>query len=53
VYQFQRLQSPPRLHAAGQSTLDGKLEERMILTILPENGVPSLPSLVPQVPVIE
>ena len=53
VYQFQRLQSPPRLHVGGQSTLDGKLEERMTLTILPENGVPNLPSLVPQVPVIE
>jgi hypothetical protein len=53
VYQFQRLQSPPRLHSAGQSTLDGKLEERIILTVVPENGVPSLPSLVPQVPVLE
>lgn len=53
VYQFQRLQEPPRLHAVGQSHLDGKLEDRVTLTIAPENGIPHLPSLVPNVPVVE
>jgi hypothetical protein len=53
VYQFQRLQEPPRLHAIGQSHLDGKLEDRVSLTILPENGSPTLPALVPHVPVVD
>ena len=53
VYQFQRLQEPPRLHAVGQSHLDGKLEDRVTLTLLPENGIPSLPALVPHVPIVD
>ena len=53
VYQFQRLQSPPRLHLASQSHLDGKLEENINSSFVPENGIPSLPTLVPNVPVVE
>jgi hypothetical protein len=53
VYQFQRLQEPPRLHPVGQSHLNGKLEDRVIVTVLPENGVPPLPALVPHVPVVD
>ena len=53
VYQFQRLLTPPRLHVAGQSHLDGKSEDGVVLTSVPENGIPSLPSLVPNVPVVE
>ena len=53
VYQFQRLLAPPRLHVAGQSHLDGKSEDGVLLTNVPENGIPSLPSLVPNVPVVE
>ncbi len=53
VYQFQRLQSAPRLHLATQSHIDGKLEEGVTLSFVPENGIPSLPTLVPNVPVVE
>jgi hypothetical protein len=53
VYQFQCLQSSPRLHLASQSHLDGKLEEGITLSFVPENGIPSLPTLVPNVPVVE
>jgi hypothetical protein len=53
VYQFQSLSTAPRLHLATQPHLDGKIAEGISLSFIPENGIPSLPSLVPNVPVVD
>ncbi|MHB1425809.1 MAG: hypothetical protein ACYC3I_21800 [Gemmataceae bacterium] len=49
MYQFERLTRPPRLHKIKEATTSGTLEEEVRLTILPTDGVPRLPDLVPVV----
>lgn len=47
VYQFERLMQPPRLHRRGEENTEGKLAEEATLRILPEQGIPEIPDLVP------
>jgi hypothetical protein len=49
MYQFERLNRPPRLHKTKEESTDGTLEEKVFLTITPAGGVPSLPDLLPVV----
>jgi hypothetical protein len=49
MYQFERLTRPPRLHKKGEATTSGTLEEGVRLTILPADGVPRVPDLMPVV----
>ncbi len=49
MYQFERLTRPPRLHKRKEATTTGTLEEEVRLTILPADGVPRLPDLMPVV----
>jgi hypothetical protein len=49
MYQFERLTRPPRLHQAKEATTSGTLEEGVRLTIVPADGVPRLPDLMPVV----
>jgi hypothetical protein len=47
-YQFERLTRPPRLHKTKEeATTSGTLEEEVRLTVLPADGVPHLPDLIP------
>ena len=48
-YQFERLTRPPRLHKSNATTTSGTLEEEVRLTILPADGVPRVPDLMPVV----
>jgi hypothetical protein len=47
MYQFERLARPPRLHRTKEATTNGTLEEEVRLTILPADGVPRIPDLMP------
>lgn len=49
MYQFERLTRPPRLHKANETTTRGTLEDEVRLTILPADGVPRVPDLMPVV----
>ncbi len=49
MYQFERLIRPPRLHKTKEATTNGTLEEEVRLTILPADGVPRVPDLMPVV----
>lgn len=49
MYQFERLTRPPRLHRTKEATTSGTLEEEVRLTIVPADGVPRLPDLMPVV----
>jgi hypothetical protein len=49
MYQFERLTRPPRLHKMKEATTTGTLEEKVLLTITPADGVPRLPDLLPVV----
>lgn len=49
MYQFERLTRPPRLHKTKEATTSGTLEEEVRLTILPADGVPRVPDLMPVV----
>ena len=49
MYQFERLNRPPRLHKTEEESTNGTLEEKVVLTITPADGVPSLPDLMPVV----
>jgi hypothetical protein len=49
TYQFERLTRPPRLHKANEATTRGTLEEEVRLTIIPADGVPRVPDLMPVV----
>lgn len=51
VYQFERLVRPPRLHPKDQANTLGEVQEGISLEILPEDGVPKVPDLMPVVPV--
>jgi hypothetical protein len=51
VYQFERLERPPRLHRKGQDNTEGEVLEAVSLLIAPEDGVPKIPDLMPVVPV--
>ncbi|MGH7171618.1 MAG: hypothetical protein ACRELG_15185 [Gemmataceae bacterium] len=47
MYQFERLTRQPRLHKKNEMTTSGTLEEEVRLTILPADGVPRMPDLMP------
>jgi hypothetical protein len=49
MYQFERLNRPPRLHQAKEEPTSGTLEEGVRLTIIPADGVPRVPDLMPVV----
>jgi hypothetical protein len=49
MYQFERLHRPPRLHKTKEEAASGSLEEKVRLTILPAEGVPRIPDLMPVV----
>jgi hypothetical protein len=49
MYQFERLARPPRLHRTKEATTSGTLEEQVRLTIIPADGVPRIPDLMPVV----
>jgi hypothetical protein len=49
MYQFERLTRPPRLHRTKEATTSGTLEEEVRLTIIPADGVPRVPDLMPVV----
>jgi hypothetical protein len=50
TYQFERLREPPRLQKIADPTLyDGPLQDTVKLTISPEDGVPRVPDLLPQI----
>lgn len=49
MYQFERLARPPRLHQTKEEATKGTLEEAVRLTIVPAEGVPRLPDLIPVV----
>lgn len=49
VYQFESLLRPPRLHKADEPNTRGVLAEGVRLSIVPENGVPRVPDLLPVV----
>ncbi len=49
MYQFERLMRPPRLHRTKEATTSGTLEEQVRLTIIPADGVPRIPDLMPVV----
>jgi hypothetical protein len=49
MYQFERLRRPPRLHRTKEATTSGTLEDEVRLTIIPADGVPRLPDLMPVV----
>jgi hypothetical protein len=49
MYQFERLTRPPRLHKGNEATTSGTLEEDVRLSILPSDGVPRVPDLMPVV----
>jgi hypothetical protein len=49
MYQFERLTRPPRLHQTKETTTSGTLEEEVRLSIIPTDGVPRLPDLMPVV----
>jgi hypothetical protein len=49
TYQFECLRRPPRLHGKDQENTAGTLQEGVRLTILPEDGVPKVPDLMPVV----
>jgi GTPase SAR1 family protein len=48
VYQFERLIRSPRLHRKGQDSLEGKLVEDVLLTVM-DVPLPTVPDLVPVV----
>jgi hypothetical protein len=50
VYQFERVLYPPRLHRKGQEATDGEVANGVTLSVLPENGLPRVPDLLPIVP---
>src|SRR5262249_34535260 len=49
VYQFERLVRPPRLHRKDQENTAGELKDGVVLSVVPERGVPRLPDLLPVV----
>ncbi len=49
VYQFERLVQPPRLHRPNQENTEGKIAEGVLLTGIPERGIPPVPDLMPVV----
>lgn len=49
LYQFERLLRSPRLHRSEQPNTEGKLAEGVALAIIPLNGVPPVPDLLPVV----
>jgi hypothetical protein len=50
TYRFELLTRPPRLHKRGEEAATrGTLEEEVRLTIIPADGVPRLPDLIPKV----
>jgi hypothetical protein len=49
MFQFERLQRPPRLHKMPEEPTRGTLEEEVRLLILPSDGVPRVPDLMPVV----
>jgi hypothetical protein len=51
VYQFERLLRPPRLHSKDKENTRGEVQEGISLDIIPEDGVPKVPDLMPVVPV--
>jgi energy-coupling factor transporter ATP-binding protein EcfA2 len=49
LYQFERLLRSPRLHRSEQPNTEGKIAEGVLLSIIPPNGVPAAPDLLPVV----
>jgi hypothetical protein len=49
VYQFEALLRPPRLHKEGEPNTKGIRAEGVRVTVVPEDGIPRLPDLVPVV----
>ncbi len=49
MYQFERLVRPPRLHRKDEPNTNGKLEEGVRVTVVPADGVPRVPDLLPVV----
>jgi hypothetical protein len=50
IYQFERLSNLPRLYRKGQDLNAGKLAEGVVLGVVPEDGLPRVPDLLPVVP---
>jgi hypothetical protein len=50
IYQFERLSNPPRLYRKGQDGNLSKPAEGVVLEVVPENGLPRVPDLLPVVP---
>ncbi len=50
VYQFERLQRPPRLHPKDKANTQGEVQEGISLEFPPEAGIPKMPDLMPVVP---
>jgi hypothetical protein len=51
LYQFQCLLREPRLHKANEANTTGKIAEGAALEVVPKDGVPRIPDLLPIVPV--
>jgi hypothetical protein len=49
VYELETLLRPPRLHKEGEPNTKGDLAEGVRLTVVPEDGIPRLPDLLPVV----
>src|SRR5262249_29872390 len=47
IYQFERLLRPPRLHKSGEPPTKGELAKEVRLQVVPEDGIPRVPDLLP------
>jgi hypothetical protein len=50
VFQFERLDQRPRLHRKGQPNSEGAAMPAITLEVVPEDGIPKVPDLLPPVP---
>jgi hypothetical protein len=50
LYQFQCLSRAPRLHKDTEANTEGKIAEGVSLEVVPNDGVPRVPDLLPVVP---
>jgi len=49
TYQFERLRRGPYVHRADQDVATGDLAESVVVTIIPDEGLPRVPDLLPEV----